>query len=144
MRSHCTETLEDIPYRLVADCIAQVGEGAHDAIVAPGTIVLGHADNQGLQHRVNFWTAWRPALLRAVKLLCDQFAVPGENGVRSDDGRYFRPCLSAQLLAYLSERLRLSVSQAYPTRHLLAEHAILYHQMSMGGELDRNQDEDGR
>src|SRR5437879_2274310 len=40
--------LENVPHRLVTDRIAQVRQRSSNAIVAPGTIFLGHADNQGL------------------------------------------------------------------------------------------------
>src|SRR5262249_25710969 len=84
-RRRDTVTLEDVPHRLVADRIAQVGEGADDPIVAPGTILLSHAHDQGLQLWINGGTPWGLALCRAVKLLGHQFAVPAENRVGLDD-----------------------------------------------------------
>ena len=92
--------------------VAQVGQGPDDAVIAPGAILLGHADNQGLQLRVYLGTAWGLALLGAVKFLGHELAVPGENGVGLDDGGDFLEGLLAQLLADLSQRLALAVRSA--------------------------------
>src|SRR4029077_2009679 len=64
--------LQDIADGLVTDHIAQVHQSPHDTVIAPGAILPGYANNQGLQFRGNFWTAWGPLLGRAVKLLGDQ------------------------------------------------------------------------
>src|SRR5207245_2830238 len=98
-----TMALENIPHRLVTDRIAQVGEDADDPVVAPGTIFLGHADNQGLQLLVNWRTPWGLALWGAVKFLGHKRAVPAENRVRLNNLRHFLYGLLAQLLADLSQ-----------------------------------------
>src|SRR5262249_23763796 len=61
--------LQDIADGLGTDRIAQVRQSPHDAVIAPGAIPPGYANNQGLQFRGNFWTARRPPPCRAVKLL---------------------------------------------------------------------------
>src|SRR4029077_14181392 len=81
--------LEDVAHGLVTDRIAQVGQGPRDPIVAPRAMLLGHADNQGLQLWVNFGAAWRPPLLGAVTLLRHKLAMPAENRVRLDDLCHF-------------------------------------------------------
>src|SRR5713101_8617306 len=106
-----TVTLEDVPHRLVADRIAQVGEGAHDAVVAPGAILPCYADNQRFELLVDFGTAWRLALLRAVKLLSDQFAVPGEDGGGFDNGGDLRQRLLPQLFPDLGQGLALCIGK---------------------------------
>src|SRR5882724_2968685 len=68
--------LENVTYGLITHGVSQVGQGTHDAIIAPRAIVPGHTDNQGFQLRVDFGTAGRLPLLGAVTLLGDQFAVP--------------------------------------------------------------------
>jgi hypothetical protein len=65
----------------------------------------------------------------AVKLLGGQFAVPGEDGVRFDDGGHFRQRLLAQLLANLGQGLALGIAQAYATFNLVAKHAIFGHEV---------------
>jgi hypothetical protein len=54
--------------------------------------------------------AWRPPLLGAVKLLGDQFAAPGEEGVRCDDGGDVCQGFVAQLLADLRQGLALAIT----------------------------------
>ena len=60
---------EDVAHRLVADRIAQVGQGTHDAVIAPRAILAGHAHHQGLQLLVDAGTSQRLARLGAVTLL---------------------------------------------------------------------------
>src|SRR3989441_12946276 len=97
--------LENVPHRLITDGVSQVGEGPHDPVVAPRTIFLGHADNQGLQISGNFWTAWRRPPLRTIKLLGDQGAVPAEDSIGLDDSGDFRERLLPQLVADLRQGL---------------------------------------
>jgi len=40
-----TATFEDVAHGLIADVIAQLGQGPRDAIVSPAPILLGHADD---------------------------------------------------------------------------------------------------
>src|SRR5262245_7431703 len=85
-----TMPLQNVAHRLRTDRQAQVGQGADDPVIAPGAILPGYPDNQRFQLRVNVGTAWRLTLGGAVKLLCNQSAVPGEDGVGFDDCRHFR------------------------------------------------------
>lgn len=81
--------LQDVAHRLVTDGVAKVGQGADNAIIAPGTVLLRHAHYQVLHFLVDRGTTGRFALLGAVKLLGDQFAVPAKNRVGLDDGGHF-------------------------------------------------------
>ena len=56
-------------------------------------------------------------------------AVPGENGVRGDDGSDFLESLLAELLADFSQRLAFAVRQLHTTCDLAAQDAILCHQV---------------
>ncbi len=38
--------LENIPYALVAERVSQVGQGSHDAVIAPGAILAGHPHHE--------------------------------------------------------------------------------------------------
>src|SRR5438128_1985103 len=114
--------LEDVAHRLSTDRQAQVGQGADDPVIAPGAILLGYANNQRFELLVDFGTAWRLPLLGAVKLVGDQFAVPGEDRVGFDDLGHFLQGLLAQLVADLSQGLALAITQPYPSLDLIAEH----------------------
>src|SRR6266446_4833982 len=94
--------LEDVADRLSTDGQAEVGQGSYDPVIAPGAILLGHADNQGLQIGGNLWTTWRLPLRGAVTLLGDQCAVPAEDRLGLDNGGNVR-----QRLCELTELLRL-------------------------------------
>ena len=88
--------LEDVGHRLGTDCQAEVGQGSDNAVIAPRTILLGHADNQGLQRWVDLRSPWSLALGGTVELLGQQFAVPAENCLGFDDGGHFRQRLLPQ------------------------------------------------
>ena len=92
---------QDIADSLITDRQAEVGQGADDPVIAPGAILLRHTHDQGLQLRVDPGAARSLTLLGAIKLLGDQFAVPGEDSVRFDDRGDFRQRFLAQLLADL-------------------------------------------
>src|SRR6516162_233714 len=76
---------QDVAHGLGTDGIPKVGQGADDPVVAPGAVLLGHADDQCLQLLVDRGTTGRLALLRAVKLLGHEPTVPAKNRVRLDD-----------------------------------------------------------
>ena len=105
-------TLEDVSDRLVTDGVPKVGQGADNAVIAPGTILLRQTHHQGLQLLVDRGAAGSLALLGTVKLLGDELAVPAENRVGFDDRRHFRQGLLPQLLANLGEGLALAIAQA--------------------------------
>src|SRR5438093_7433783 len=41
--------LENVAHRLVTHGVSEIGECPHDAVITPRAILLGHADNQGLE-----------------------------------------------------------------------------------------------
>src|SRR5439155_9007447 len=63
----CWEAMpfQDVTHGLVTDRIAQIGQGADDPVIAPGAVLLCHADDQGLDLLVDHRAAGRLALLRA-------------------------------------------------------------------------------
>ena len=52
-------------------------------------MLLGHADNQGLQLWVDLRSSWSLALGRVIKFLRHKPMVPGQDGVGLDDGGHF-------------------------------------------------------
>src|SRR5438093_100445 len=46
-----TVALQDVSHGLVAESVPEIGQGAHNAIIAPGAILARHAHHQGLQLR---------------------------------------------------------------------------------------------
>ena len=71
--------LEDVAHGLGTDRQAQVGQGADDAVIAPGTILPRHADNQRLQLRVD-GSSWRLCCWEPSNFWASS-AVPAKNRV---------------------------------------------------------------
>ena len=103
--------LQDVAHRLISDRLAKVGQGADDPVRAPGTILLRHADDQRRQFRSHLRASKPLALLGTVTLLGHALPVPGQDGVRFDEGGYVRQRVRAQLLAQLGQGLALAVTQ---------------------------------
>src|SRR5437879_13305587 len=101
--------LQDAAHRLGTDGVPEVREGAHDPVIAPGAILLGHAHDQGLQLWVNGGTPWDVALCGAITLLGYKCAVPAEDRLGLDDGGDVLQGLLSQLLANLREGLTFGI-----------------------------------
>src|SRR5450759_3108666 len=54
----------------------QIGQRPHNPIIAPGPILLGHANNQFLSVSVDPWPARGSPFLRAIELAGDEPSVP--------------------------------------------------------------------
>src|SRR6266853_1782192 len=59
--------LQDVAHRLVTEGVPEIGQGADNAIIPPGTILLRHAHHQVLHFLGDRGATGRLALLRAVK-----------------------------------------------------------------------------
>src|SRR5215467_5318965 len=117
-------TFENVAHGLVTKRVPEVGEGADDAIIPPGAIFLGHAYHQVLYFLVDRRATGSIAVFGAIKLLGHKLPVPSENGVRLDDCRHVLEGLLAELLANLSERFALAITQPYAPFDLVSQHAI--------------------
>ena len=85
---------------------------------------MRYAHHQVLHFPVDRGATGRFALLGAVKLLGDQFAVPAKNRVGFDDRGHFPQGLFTELLADLGEGLTLSITQLDASLDLVAEDTI--------------------
>ena len=77
--------LENVPHGLIADCITQMPQRPHNAVIAPRAILLGETHDQGLEFWIDWGASKRLALLGTVKRLRDEFPMPGQNRLRLDD-----------------------------------------------------------
>src|SRR5262249_40614429 len=84
-RSWNTVTPKHVCDSLVRDVVAEICESAGDPIVAPRPVLLGHADDQGLDLRADLWPSRRGAHLGSIELAGDQTTVPAENRLRLGD-----------------------------------------------------------
>jgi len=92
-------------------------------------VLLRYAHHQVLHFPVDRGATGRFALLGAVKLLGDQFAVPAKNRVGLDDRGHFLQNLLAQFLTDCGQRRAFAIGQPHPARDLVTQNAILRHQV---------------
>ena len=80
--------LEDIPYALVAERVSQVGQGSHDAVIAPGAILAGHPHHEVFDLLVDAGTANRLMELGTITLPGRERAVPRQDSVGLGNRRH--------------------------------------------------------
>src|SRR5262252_9707909 len=97
--------LENVTHALIADVVAQLGQGAGNAVVAPAAIFLGHVHDQVFKLFVDTGASYRLSLLGAIEFLSHQFAMPGEDGGGFDDSGDFLQRSLPQLLTDLGQGL---------------------------------------
>jgi hypothetical protein len=122
-------SFQDISYRLVADGVAQVSHSPCDTVIAPQTVLLSHPDDKGFQLCIDQRAARHLALLGTIELLGNQPARPRKDGVWFDDGSDLFQGLLAELFTNLREGLPLPIAQPDAALNLLAQKAILRHQV---------------
>jgi hypothetical protein len=104
--------------------MAQVGEGAHDAVVSPASIVPREADHQLLHLRRDPRAARIPPPRRAIELGGDESPIPVQEGVRLGDlGDVFQR-LASHAFGDFRQRAPLRIRQAKPRRQMRTEDAI--------------------
>jgi hypothetical protein len=122
---------QDVAHRLVADAIAQVGQGPHHAVIAPRTILAGHPHHEVFDLFRHTRTANRLRGLRTIARPVRVCAVPSQDGVGLGHRRHRCQGLLVQLLAHLGECLAIAIRERHATRDLLPEQAILRDQVRM-------------
>src|SRR5215510_6730023 len=106
--------LENIAHGLIADVVAQLGESAGNAVITPGTILLGHLDDQVFECLVDTGSSHGLSLRGAIEFLSHQLAMPGENRLGFDNGGDFLQRLLAEFLADRGQGLALDVGKLDP------------------------------
>jgi hypothetical protein len=61
---------QDISDRLIGDLKSQISQRPHNPVIAPGAVLLGHANNQFLNCPLDPGAAWA-SMLRAIELARD-------------------------------------------------------------------------
>jgi len=97
-------------YRLIRDTVPEVGQRADDPIVAPAGILSGHRDDQPDDLLLDRRPARVATVFRAVELLGDQSAIPGEDSVGFGYPSNLAESVAAQPFADFS-RVDLSSSE---------------------------------
>src|SRR5207244_987409 len=115
---------QDVADRLIADLIPQIGQCPYNPVIAPITVLLGHANDPLLDLSADTRPARASASLRAIEFARDQFAVPGQDSVRPGDIRNLGENLAAQAMTNLGERGSLGVRELQPSVQLSLQDAI--------------------
>ena len=117
--------LEDIPYALVAERVSQIGQGSHNAVIAPGAVLAGHTHHQVFDLFGDVRTANGLEALDTITLLGRACAVPSQDSVGLGHRRHLFQSLFAELLAKLGECFAIAVREVHTAADLLAENTIL-------------------
>jgi hypothetical protein len=115
---------QTITYHLVTDPIAQIIYGAHNAVIAPGAILPGHAGDQHFEILIDLRSFESLVQLGAIKLHDNQLAMPYQDDLWCDDRSHLCQRLLSQALADLSQCGPLAIAQPCTARDLLAQEAI--------------------
>jgi hypothetical protein len=107
--------VQDIANRLIADMIAQIGQGPRNPVIAPIAVFPGHANDQLLDLSLDPRPATAATGPRAIEFVGDQLAVPGQDGVRSGDIRHLGENFAAQAMTDLAECGSLGIRELQPT-----------------------------
>src|ERR1019366_2784672 len=89
----------------------QIDQRPHNPIIAPGPILLGHANNQFLDFSVDPWPAPGSTCPRSIELASDEPSVPCQDGVWPGCSRHLVEGLAAQSMANLAELRSLGVRE---------------------------------
>src|SRR5450759_3637839 len=107
----------------------QIGQRPHNPIIAPGPILLGHANNQFLNFSVDPWPARGSPFLRAIELAGDEPSVPCQDGVRQGGSRHLAECLATQSTANLAELRSPRVRKLQPPLQLAPQDPVFSSQI---------------
>jgi hypothetical protein len=91
--------------------VAQIGQSSGDPVIAPGLVLLGHANDQGLDVFDDWWLAWASTPMRPIEFASDKPSVPPQDGVRQGGSSHFTESLAPQSLADLGKRRSLAVRE---------------------------------
>src|SRR3989475_13249971 len=122
-------SFQNVPDRVVCQIVAEVGQGSLYPPIAPGTILLSHADSQ----RRNFLTRWMPtgsSTRTPSAVFGNQLSVPRQQSFRRSDGRQLPQHLPAKLFGFRRQSPSLvAVELETPVTHLFSKDAILLDQI---------------
>src|SRR5207244_4703189 len=117
------------PDRVVCQIVTQVGQCSLDPSIAPGAILLSHADSQSS----NFLARWMPTgsstPIPSV-VFGNQFSVPRQQSFRRGDGRHLPQHLSPKLFGFRRQSPSLVIVELEtPVTHLFSKDPILLDQI---------------
>ena len=117
-------TLEHIANGLIGNLKPEIGQGAHNPIIAPVPVLRGHANNQLLKLSLDARSARTSTGLRSIEFAGDKLAVPGQDSVRLRHRCDLGKNLAAQAMTDLAERGSLDVRELQPPVQLGLQDAV--------------------
>ena len=90
---------QNVAHRLVRHPVSQIAQGSYDPVVPPSGVLSRQPNHQFLYLRTDARPASGPTLFRAVELVRDEPAIPGQDGVR---------------LGHVSDRLQCHIAHNQP------------------------------
>jgi hypothetical protein len=96
--------LQNIANRLIRNHIPEIGQGAHNPVIAPVPVLARHANDQLLDLALDPRSTRAMTNLRAIEFAGDQLAVPSQGSVRPGDGCYLGENLAAHAMTNFAER----------------------------------------
>jgi hypothetical protein len=109
---------------MTADIMSQIRQRPGDPVIAPVTVLLGHANDQLLNLCLDSRSARAATGLGAIEFAGDELAVPGQDGVWPGYIGHLGKSLAAQSMTDLAQRGSLSVGELQPPLQLGFEDAI--------------------
>src|SRR5580692_381804 len=101
--------LQNIANRLIGNHIPEIGQGAHNPVIAPVPVLARHANDQLLHLALDPRSTRATTNLRAIEFAGDQLAVPSQDSVRPGDGCYLGENLAAHAMTNFAERGSLGI-----------------------------------
>jgi hypothetical protein len=105
-------TAQDVAHGDRVEMMPQICQGTLDTAIAPGWILLGHADDELLHLLGNTGSAMLTTLHTPVKLLGDQSRVPMQERVRRDDRGDLFEALATERMGQCGEAAAFGIGQA--------------------------------
>jgi hypothetical protein len=124
---------------LVGQRMPQVDQRSHNPVVSPTGILARPANHQILDLRLEAWSSHRPAWFRTVELVCDEPAVPSQQGIWFSDTGDFLKRFPPQTLADLGQGGPLAIGPA--RLEVRSQYAVLRRQIFV---LQKEFDSPGR
>jgi hypothetical protein len=100
---------QNIADRLIRSSMAQIRQSSGDPVVAPGPVLLGHANDQVLDVFDDWRPAWASTRMRSIEFASDEPSVPPQDGVRQGGSGHLTESFAAQSLADFAKRRSLAV-----------------------------------
>src|SRR5258708_39427075 len=97
--------------------------------IAPGPVLLGHADNQLLDSSVNPRPARGSTFLRPIELASDEPSVPSQDGIRQGGSRHLAKRLAAQPMSDFAQLRSLAIRELQPPVQLAPQDAVFCSQI---------------